>query len=193
MLKNIRLLLSALVLGLLISAAAGADPLKLDQQVPNFQLIDQNGKKVSFESYRGKGVIVSFLFTRCPYPDKCPMIGKKLTDLATLIDKTGEKDNLAVMAITLDPAYDRPEVLKAYTQGFDKKQKGWSFLTGTEEQVAQVAGAFGVTYWTENGIVEHNMRTAFVDPEGRLRILKTGSTWRAGEFASEIKSIMEQN
>lgn len=175
----------------LLAVAAVAGPLKINDTVPNFELIDQNGQKVTFDQMRGKGVIVSFLFTRCPYPDKCPMIGRKLGDLAALAKNLGEdKDDIRVMAITLDPAYDRPEVLKAYTQGFDKKHKGWTFLTGTEEQVAQVAGAFGVTYWKENGTVEHNMRTAFVDPQGRLRIVKTGSTWLAGEFAAEIKDVM---
>ncbi len=188
MFKKFRILGLAL---LLLATAVMAAPLKINDSVPNFVLLDQNGKKLAFDSLRGKGVIVSFLFTRCPYPDKCPMIGRKLTDLATLIEKTGEKQNLTVCAITLDPAYDRPEVLKAYTQGFDKKQKGWSFLTGTEDEIAQVAGAFGVTYWTENGVVEHNMRTAFVDPDGRLRLVKSGSTWKAGEFAAEIKTIMD--
>lgn len=183
--------LLALCLLASMTGAACSTPLKINDAVPNFELINQDGKKLSFAGLKGKGVIVSFLFTRCPYPDKCPMIGKKLTDLAKLIEKTGEKDNLQVVAITLDPAYDRPEVLKAYTQGFDKKQKGWSFLTGTEDQIAQVAGAFGVTFWKENGIVEHNMRTAFIDPEGRLRIVKSGSTWLAGEFAAEIKEVMK--
>jgi protein SCO1/2 len=187
--SKVRILLAALMLAAL-TLAGQADQLKLDQQVPNFQLTNQNGQKVSLDEFRGKGVIISFLYTRCPYPDKCPMIGKKLTDLASLIEKTGEKKNLQVLAITLDPAYDKPEVLKAYTQG--KNEKGWTFLTGTEDQIAQVAGAFGVTFWKENGVVEHNMRTAFVDPEGRLRILKTGSTWLAGEFAAEIKDIMDK-
>ncbi len=174
-----------------LTVAVVAKPLQLNEMVPNFELTDQDSQKLVFQSLRGKGVIVSFLFTRCPYPDKCPMIGRKLSDLAKLIDKTGEKENLRVLAITLDPAYDRPDVLKAYTQGFDKKQ-GWSFLTGTEEQVAQVAGAFGVTYWKdENGLVEHNMRTAFIDPEGRLRIVRSGSDWRVGEFAAEIKAVMD--
>lgn len=169
-----------------------ADPISLDQVVPNFELIDQNQKPVALNSFRGKGVIVSFLYTRCPYPEKCPMIGKKLTDLAELIERTGQKDKLQVLAITLDPAYDKPEVLKAYTQGFDKKQKSWRFLTGSEERVAQVAGAFGVVYWTQGGVVEHNLRTAFIDPEGKLRIIKTGSDWRPGEFAAEIKSFMDK-
>jgi protein SCO1/2 len=190
MLCKLRLALTCFLLAALATATVAA-PLKINDPVPNFELTDQDSQKVSFDSLRGKGVIVSFLFTRCPYPDKCPMIGKKLSDLAKLIEKTGEKQNLRVMAITLDPAYDKPEVLKAYTQGFDKKQKGWSFLTGSEDQIAQVAGAFGVTYWKENGIVEHNMRTAFIDPKGRLRILKSGSDWLAGEFAAEIKAVME--
>lgn len=165
-------------------------PLRLDEEVPNFELVDQNSKKVAFKEFQGKGVIVSFLFTRCPYPDKCPMIGRKLKDLANLIERTGETERLQVLAITLDPAYDKPEVLKAYMQGFDKTQKNWRFLTGTEDQVAQVASAFGVAYWKENGLVEHNMRTAFIDPQGRLRILKNGSGWKAGEFAAEIKTFM---
>lgn len=184
-------LFSLLLTLTLLATVAWASSLKLNDTVPNFELVNQDGKKLSFHSLRGKGVIVSFLFTRCPYPDKCPMIGKKLTDLAKLIEKTGEADKLTVCAITLDPAFDRPEVLKAYAQGFDKKQKNWSFLTGTEEQIAQVAGAFGVTYWKDqNGLVEHNMRTAFIDPEGRLRLIKSGSTWLAGEFAAEIKAVM---
>ena len=191
MCNRFRATLGALIVTLL-AVAAVAGPLKINDTVPNFELIDQNSQKVTFDQMRGKGVIVSFLFTRCPYPDKCPMIGRKLADLAALSKKLGEeKDDIRVMAITLDPAYDRPEVLKAYTQGFDKKHKGWTFLTGTEEQVAQVAGAFGVTYWKENGTVEHNMRTAFIDPEGRLRIVKSGSTWMAGEFAAEIKAVMD--
>ncbi len=168
-------------------------PLRLDEEVPNFQLIDQNSQKVALKDFRGQGVIVSFLFTRCPYPDKCPMIGRKLSDLANLIERTGQKDRLQVFAITLDPAYDKPEVLKAYAQGFDKNQKNWKFLTGTENEIAQVAGAFGVAYWKENGLVEHNMRTAFIDPQGRLRVLKNGSTWRAGEFAAEIKTYMDRS
>lgn len=191
MFTSVRLRLTTLAL-LALALAAWAAPLKVNDPVPNFVLIDQNSRKVSFDSLRGKGVIVSFLFTRCPYPDKCPMLGRKLTDIATLIEKTGQKDKLTVCAITLDPAYDRPEVLKAYTQGYDKKQKGWNFLTGTETEIAQVAGAFGVTYWTDaNGLVEHNMRTAFIDPKGRLRIVKSGSDWLAGEFSAEIKAIMD--
>ena len=119
------------------------------------------------------------------------MIGKKLAGLAELSEKIGKKDQLQVLAITLDPAHDKPEVLRAYARGFDERYDNWKFLTGTEDGIAKVAGGFGVIYWTENGVVEHNMRTAFIDPEGTLRLLKSGSDWKAGQFAAEINEYMD--
>lgn len=171
--------------------SAGAQSLSIGKEVPNFTLVDHEGRQTSLSDFRGRGVIVSFLYTKCPFPDKCPMIGRKLAGLARLMDKLGREDSLQVLAITLDPATDKPEVLKAYAQGFDKDQESWRFLTGSEEQIARVAGAFGVLYWDEGGVIEHNLRTAFIDDKGVLRLLKTGADWRAGEFAAEIQKFLK--
>jgi protein SCO1 len=180
-----------IVLILVFGVQAKSATIVVGESVPDFTLIDQSGEEVSLSNFKGKGVVISFLYTKCPYPDKCPMIGKKLAGLAELSEKIGKKDQLQVLAITLDPANDKPEVLKAYARGFDERYDNWKFLTGTENDIARVAAAFGVIYWTENGVVEHNMRTAFIDPAGKLRILKSGSDWKAGQFAAEIKEYME--
>lgn len=179
-----------LLVGFLAPTLAKNSTLQTGDQVPDFQLIDQRGQEVSLSDFRGKGVIISFLYTQCPYPDKCAMIGKKLTNLAELSKKIGKEDELQVMAITLDPARDKPEVLKDYAQGFDKDHKNWSFLTGSENDIARVAGAFGVIYWTENGVIEHNMRTIFIDKSGKIQIMKSGSDWKAGVFAAEVKKYL---
>ena len=184
-------LVTALVLFATLGVQGKSATIQMGQEVPDFQLVNQNGSKVSLSDFRGKGVIISFLFTRCPYPDKCPMIGKKLASLAELSEKIGKDSKLQVVAITLDPAYDKPEVLKAYARGLDESHKNWSFLTGTEDQIARVAAAFGVLYWTENGVVEHNMRTAFIDQTGKLQLLKSGSDWRPGEFAAQIEPYLK--
>lgn len=180
-----------LVLLLAFVGQAKSATIQVGEPVPDFTLVDQSGKNVSLSQFKGKGVVISFLYTRCPYPDKCPMIGKKLAGLAELSEKIGKKDQLQVLAITLDPAHDKPEVLRAYARGFDERYDNWKFLTGTEDGIAKVAGGFGVIYWTENGVVEHNMRTAFIDPEGTLRLLKSGSDWKAGQFAAEINEYMD--
>lgn len=178
------------LVGFLACSAAAKDTVAIGEAVPNFQLLDQSGKDVALTDFRGKGVILSFLYTRCPYPDKCAMIGKKLNGLAELSKKIGKSEELQVLAITLDPLHDRPQVLKAYARGFDKKYSNWSFLTGKESEIARVAAAFGVVYWEENGVIEHNMRTAFIDRDGKLRFLKSGSDWKPGEFAAEIKRYL---
>ena len=185
-------ILVLLLLALVGFTGAKEPTLQVGEQVPNFQLGDQTGKNTALQDFKGQGVIVSFLYTQCPYPDKCPMIGKKLKNLAQLSEKLGTSQDLQVLAITLDPAHDKPEVLKAYAQGFDEKHDNWKFLTGTADDIAQVAGAFGVIYWEENGVIEHNMRTAFIDSEGFLRVVKSGSDWKAGEFAAEIRPYLGQ-
>ena len=188
---DVKKLVLLLLLCLIATGGAKQTTIPIGEDVPNFVLTDQSGQKVALSDFKGRGVVVSFLYTRCPYPDKCPMIGKKLTSLAELGNKLGQSDKLQVMAITLDPAHDKPEVLKAYAQGFDKDHSNWSFLTGTEQEIARVAGAFGVLFWEENGVIEHNMRTAFIDPSGRLRLLKSGSDWKAGEFAAQIRPFLK--
>ena len=159
--------------------------------MPNFELTNHNGGKTSLSDFKGKGVIMSFLYTQCPFPNKCPMIKNKLSSLAKLTNKIGKADQIQVLAITIDPKKDTPEVLKQYAQGFDKSHKNWLFLTGSEQAIGQVAGALGVLYWDQNGVIEHNMRTVFVAPDGVIRIIKSGADWRAGEFGAEIRPYMK--
>ncbi len=185
------LALVALVVAVAGAPAAAQSHLQIGQEVPNFTLVNQDSRNVSLNDFRGRGVVISFLYTRCPFPDQCPMIAKKLKDLASLMDRIEKGDRIQVLAITLDPAHDKPEVLKAYAQGMDETRTNWHFLTGTEDSIARVAGAFGVLYWDEKGLIEHNMRTGFIDPNGRLQVLMSGADWKAGQFAARIKPHLE--
>ena len=117
------------------------------------------------------------------------MIGRKLSSLAELTQKVGSGDELQVVAITLDPKNDTPEALKAYAQGFDESHRNWMFLTGSEQDVAKIAGGFGVVYWDQDGVIQHNMKTVYIDPQRRIQIVKSGSDWRPGEFAAEIQRM----
>ena len=183
--------LAVTLLFLLAYAPGLAENLSVNDVVPDFTLTNHNGGKTSLSDYKGKGVVLSFLYTTCPYPNKCPMIGKKLSSLADVIEKIGESDQVQVLAITIDPKNDTPEVLKAYAQGFDKSHKNWMFLTGSEDDIARVAGAFGVLYWDEEGAIQHNMRTVFIGPDQTVQVIKSGSDWKAGEFAAEIQRTLK--
>ena len=168
-----------------------ADGLLVGDVVPDFTLVNQDGEKTSLSDFKGKGIVVSFLYTRCPFPNKCPMIKKKLTSLADLSQKIGKEDQLQVMAITIDPENDTPDVLKAYAQGFDQTHDNWVFLTGSANDIARVAGGFGVLYWDEKGVINHNQKTVYIGPDGKIKVIKSGNDWRPGEFAAQIQASLE--
>lgn len=176
--------IAVLVMGFLFPTLA--DGLTVGDTVPDFTLTNHKGGKTSLSDFKGKGVVVSFLFTQCPDPQKCPMIRKKLESLANLTAKIGAADKVQILAVTIDPERDTPEVLKRYAQGFDQTQNNWLFLTGDKNTIAKVAGAFGVIYWDEKGTIQHNLRTVFIGPDGRLKRSKSGNDWKPGEFAAEI-------
>ena len=73
----------------------------------------------------------------------------------------------------------------------DRDVANWTFLTGPPATVAKVASQFGVLYWDEKGVLEHNMRTAVIGQDGKLEILLQGSDWKAGQLAAELKALVK--
>ena len=181
-----------ILLALLASVALAESTLKIGQKVPDFTLTNQLSKKVSLHDFQGKVVLITFLYTQCPYPDKCPMLAQKLGKTRDLLDQVeGAKDQFEVISITLDPKRDTPANLKQYAQGQDENATNWAFLTGKSTDVNKVASLFGVIYYTEKGVVEHNMRTAVLDRDGKLVKLITGNNWKPGEIAALVRDLVK--
>lgn len=104
-----------------------------------FALTDQNGKKVTDETFRGRHMLVFFGFTNCP--DICPA-GLQL--IAAALDKLGPKAaNVTPIFVSVDPARDTPAKLATYVKNFDDRIVG---LTGTPEEIAAIAKAYRVFY-----------------------------------------------
>src|SRR5262245_7806187 len=81
-------------------------------EAPDFTLVNQDNKKISFKQYRGKALILTFIYTRCPLPDYCPLmtqnfltINRELQNKPSLLDKTH------LLSVTVDPDYDKPNIL----------------------------------------------------------------------------------
>lgn len=179
---------------LALTVCALADPtgstLRIGQKVPDFSLTDQNAKKVALSDFKGKVVLVTFLYTQCPYPEKCPMLAQKLGKTRDLLDQVeSAKGQFQVVSITLDPKRDTPEALKKYAQGQDENAANWTFMTGKASEVNKVASLFGVIYYTEKGVIDHNMRTAVIDRKGKLSKLFTGNDWKPGEVAALVRDL----
>ncbi len=110
--------------------------------MPDFTLVDQNGKSFRFANARGKIVLATFIFTTCP--DVCPLSTAKFAGIERSLREKNIDDYL-LLSITTDPARDTPPILKSYGEQFKADFNHWLFLTGSEKDLAKVWKGFGVT------------------------------------------------
>lgn len=154
----------------------------------DFQLPDAEGRTRSLQDFRGKAVVVFFGFTQCP--DVCPTTLTELAQAKKLLGPDGE--HVQGVFVTVDPARDTPEVLKAYMANFDP---GFVALRGSPEQLEAVAKDFKVYYKKVEGktptsyTMEHSAASFVFDPQGRLRLYtRYGSGVQA--LADDLKLLL---
>jgi protein SCO1/2 len=160
-------------------------------QAPDFTLVSQDGGPVSLDDFRGKVVVVAFIYTFCT--DVCPML---TAHMASVQEKLGPAfgPEIAFVSITVDPQRDTPEVLKEYAQNFGADLKGWSFLTGDPAVVHEVARKYGViAKKTADGDVDHTLLTSLIDPEGILRVQYLGVRFDLEEFRGDLLSLLDES
>lgn len=161
---------------------------KPGDEVPDFKLIDQNGKRFGFHQYRGRIVVLTFIYTRCPIPDYCPL----MTDNFAMIERKLRNDSelkIQLLSITLDPDYDTPKVLREYAARYSAGSSNWDYATGTKDEIKQLATYFGMQYWTEGDQVIHGLRTAIVGADGKLVKLYRGNDWEPDEIVAEVRNF----
>lgn len=153
-----------------------------------FELQGPDGQRVTEQSFEGQWLLVFFGFTRCA--DVCPTT---LTQIAKLLDGLGEQGaRLQPLFISLDPERDTPEVLADYTAFFDERILG---LTGSPEQIRQVADAYGVYVrkvpMGDTYMLDHTGSVYLMNPAGELVSLISPQR-TAADAAREISAALAQ-
>lgn len=146
--------------------------LKMGDEVPDFQLTDQSGEEIRLSSLRDKPVLLDFIYTRCPLPEVCPRLS---ANFAYLQKKFGSQVQL--VSLTLDPTWDKPEVLRDYAKRWRADTQSWHFLTGTMEQVRNVAAQFGVVYYPEDDALVHSSVVVLIGRDGRIAGTVEGTSY----------------
>lgn len=155
--------------------------------LPPVSLIDQNGRRVSLASLRGKPVLVDFVYTSCPGP--CSVLTSKLVGVAqSLGARLGTR--ITMVSITVDPEHDSPKVLKAYAERLSADRPGWEFLTGTPDEIERVLLPYKVRRMRDaDGTVTHVETLFLLGPDGRQRRLYNGVEVTSGVMASEAQQL----
>lgn len=150
--------------------------IQVGEMVPNFQLTDQAGRPIQLRDYRGQAVVLTFLYTRCPLPNYCPLMAANFAELQKRLSKEFP-DRYHLLSVSIDPQFDTPEVLKRYAAQYEADERHWSFTTGTEEQINFVTKLVALFHEPENGFISHDLRTALIGPDGRLVHVWKGNAW----------------
>jgi protein SCO1/2 len=138
---------------------------------PKFELVNQDNKKITNETYKGKVYVLEFFFTTCP--SICPKMNVSMLEIE---NKFFGNPNFGIVSITIDPSHDTPEVLKAHAKLLGVKSSNWNFLTGDKAYIFNLANKGFNLYAGENSKVnggfEHSGLFALIDKNGNIRCRK---------------------
>ena len=163
--------------------------LKEGDEMTPFSLINQNGERISLDTFRGKPFVLTFVFTRCPVPNFCPRMSNNFEELQASI-KTG-RDSLAktrLLSVTLDPDYDTPKVLSDYAGFHHADGQIWTFATGDEKEIDSLTRGFSVYRQTEGGTISHGLATALINRDGRIERIWRGNAWTPAEVTQAVQA-----
>lgn len=158
---------------------------EVGETAPSFALYNQDGRATSIDHFRGKRVVLNFIFTRCPVATMCPASTAKMMALQAAAKKAGIRD-LELVSITFDTAYDTPPVLKAYAAARGIDTTNFSFLTGPENAIRDLLAQFGVIAEPGENIFKHSLATLLIGPNGKILHRVDGSTWSPDEFLNRL-------
>lgn len=172
-------------------ASDAARVLQPGDQVDEALLVDQEGASRAFSTWRGHPVALTFMYTRCPLPDFCPLMDRHFAAIQQQIADMPELEGVQLISMTLDPAFDTPKVLKSHARRLRANRAVWSFVTASPAEANAFATQFGIyVEANEQSAVDmtHNLRTAVVDAGGRLVKIHTGNRWTPADLVADLKA-----
>lgn len=163
---------------------------KPGQAVPSVRLTNQDGRSVLVGGAGAKPQVVTFVYTRCPLPNACPLMRQRLAQLQSELRRQGRLDEARLFCVTLDPEHDTPRLLRAYGQSVGADFGHWQFVTGAPQNVARLAASLGEVYAPNGDLVSHNLVTAVIGRDGRLRRAFIGNEWRQAELLAAAQQAI---
>ncbi|HEY0947506.1 MAG TPA: SCO family protein [Opitutaceae bacterium] len=170
------------------AASVKRSRLRAGDAMPAFSLVDERGQPFGPADLRDRLTIVTFIFTRCPVPEFCPTMARRFGQLQEAIQTDPTLAARArLLSVTLDPEFDRPDVLDAYARAVGAVPSVWRFATGDRTQIDALTKAFAV-YTERNGVtLDHTLCTALLGPDGRVVEIWRGNGWRVEEVLAVLR------
>lgn len=167
------------------------DVMNPGDEAPDDPLQDQTGATRRLSDWRGKALAVTFVYTRCPLPDFCPLMDRRFGELQRAIAGDPRLRNRVHLAsVSFDPGSDTPAVIQAHAKARGADPATWSYLTGAPAAIDHFTSRFGVSVTAGKDAAQtlmHNLRTAVIDRRGRLVTIHSGNEWTVDAMLTELR------
>jgi protein SCO1/2 len=165
--------------------------------VPDFKLRNQDGRAIHLAQFKGKTLLVTFIYTRCPMPDFCPRVTRNFATINSQL--SGDPKlyaNTHLLCVSFDPEHDTPAVLRAYGAeyiGGNAKSvfANWDFAAPAKPELAEMAKFFDVGLSDgENGTIVHTLSTTVIGPDGKVAEFYPGNEWTPDQVMADVKRLV---
>lgn len=181
-------------------ARTGSAPLPEDARtdIPpatNVQLLRQGDSLPDiplFTDLKGGAAAITFIYTRCPLPQFCPLMDRRFAETQQIVASTPAlAGKVRLLSISFDAAFDTDEQLRRHAEKLGADPSVWRFAAVAEPAVDRLAAQFGINVIREqDGTITHNLRTAIVDSSGRVYTILDNNAWTAEELARELRDAL---
>jgi protein SCO1 len=162
--------------------------------VPDFKLRNQDGRVIRLSQFRGKNLLVTFIYTRCPLPNFCPLVTHNFAVIEKqLAASTRLHGKTHLLCVSFDPEHDTPDRLRAYGAtyiGSDAKDAfaNWDFAVPEKPVLLEMAKFFNVGITSEaDQTITHTLSTTLIGPDGKVIRFYPGNEWTTEQILTDLK------
>jgi len=168
--------------------------------VPDFALLDQSGQLVHLRSYRGDALLLTFIYTRCPFADFCPKVSDYFAQIYAALHKSpAAGSRIRLLSVSFDPKHDTPAALRRYAASFrnitatDRPFDRWEFAATPANELPKIAKFFGLYYTAENGLITHSMSTSLISPDGKIVVWFHDNDWNPQDLLAQAVQTLKNS
>ncbi|MEK6397359.1 MAG: SCO family protein [Terriglobus sp.] len=165
--------------------------------IPDFDMTNQDGKPLHFSQLKGKAVLLTFIYTRCPLGDYCPKMSRNFQAIRGMMKNDAAVQNhTEFVSISFDPTFDTPAVLKAYGKNYvgGDDFSHWQFVRPKDDTTLKAIEQFfnvGATQ-ESNGSLTHSLSTVLIDPQGKIADWFPGNEWDPATVYAQMKALAQK-
>ena len=153
---------------------------------PDFRLTDQFGQPVALSQFKGKPVVLTFLYTHCP--DQCPLTAEKLHSTVQELGKDAQ--NVGIIAVSTDPQRDTTAAAMDFSRAHSM-QNSWHYLVGTRSTLQPIWNDYHIYAQPQQQTVNHSLGLFLIDKQGHERIF-LGNDFTPTQLTHDLQILLRE-